>query len=233
MGMSTSRTKRRSGSTEKRDICINAVKSLAVGRRVSLMLLGDLTQGCNPKAAQFEGDLLDQVRNAIEWLKPFANLADRIDGVPGTEFHAGPIGTTDRYIVQELGGTFGPAYRRTELGGRLIDWTHHCTMGGSDMTDSLSLLRAAKEMELTCRKRGERLPDVMVSGHVHRSRIVTADNGITVATAPCWQLPTMNIYKTKPRNAYPDIGILLYFTKQNKLGAVKWQPAMPEIEVVK
>lgn len=216
---------------QKRDALIGAIKRVAVGRKVALLQGGDTIQGDNAKACQFVGTTIEQADNMVRWLMPFANMAERVLAVTGTEFHCGPNGSSDRYVAAELGATI-ENYRRVEIGGRVIDWTHHAQLGGGDMTDSLSLLRAAKEMQLTCLKCGERLPDLMLSHHVHRSRVIVADNGITAATCGCWQLPTMNIFRMKPRNAYPDIGGLLYFTKSNRVVPITWRPAMPPVEHV-
>jgi hypothetical protein len=213
----------------KRDKCLYIIKMHARTHKICLMRGGDSIQGDNKKSGQFVGTTEQQCWGAIDWNMPFVNLADRNEALIGTEFHVGLNGKSDRFIAKELGARIYN-YRRLEVGGRIIDWAHKCQMGNLDWTECNSFLRVAKEMEYRCLRNKQPLPDLMMSHHVHRARCVVAPNGITVATGACWQLPTMNLYQSNPRSVYPDIGMVLYWTRENRIEPITWTPAMPRIE---
>lgn len=215
---------------KKRDEFFEVIQKERVGKKVALFLGGDMIQGTNKKECQYVGTVLEQVENCLLWLEPFTNISNRIEAVTGTEFHTGDNGDSDHYIAHRLGAKI-ENYRRLEIGGRVIDWTHHTRMGTYDtLCETSGMLTEASKMEYRCFKNGEALPHLILSHHVHRSRVVVADNGITVAVAPCWQLPTRLDFNKSPRHAYHDIGGLLYFTKENRLQKVCWTPSMPPVE---
>ena len=153
-----------------------------------------------------------------------AYITDRVFGVPralkpakaffvrGTEVHVGPSGSSEEHLARWFGSVRDPVteswsswHWRFMIYGRLIDATHHTTMGNMPWTEQNAALKLASTVMMDYARRKESPPDLVFRSHVHR----TADSFKAFPTRgiilPCWQMQTSYAYRVNP-NRLPDIG---------------------------
>lgn len=151
-------------------------------------------------------------------------LASRVFGVPramkpaksyfirGTEVHVGPSGSSEESLARWFGAVKDPSteswsswHRRFTIYGKLIDATHHTTMGNLPWTEQNAAVKLAAVVTMEYARRGESPPALVLRSHVHRS----ADSGdafpTRAAILPGWQLSNSYGYRINP-NRLPDIG---------------------------
>jgi len=169
------------------------------------------------------GDLVDlpglAARDmAYDLLRPLVNRADKnIYGVPGTEYHVGENGDEDRSIYGQCAAKVRQFFR-LQTAGKVVHWAHHLVkVGNTPWTELNGMKQAAESAYFTALQTGERQPDLIVGHHVHRvphqSPIIWRN--ITVAIAPCWQLPTSFAAKVAAGKP-PTIGALLYYPAEHR-----------------
>lgn len=204
------------------------VIALAGGKKIILVLLGDLIDGPRQHGIyQTFGTARVQRDAAVELLRPLANISSAIYGCFGTRCHGGDSGENDGTVVKELGGEC--RYRwRLDIGGRLWNVAHHARRDSREWTQGNSTLAILRGTALRCDRTGERRPDYIVRGHAHEADVLT-HNGMTAALCPSWKLTDEYTRKLDPASL-PDIGGLIW--QNEKLTPLLYPPAPDPITVV-
>lgn len=195
---------------------IASVKAQTKGRRLVLVLGGDLVDGARHHGTfQSWGTPQAQVAAAVELLLPLANIASKIYGLRGTPCHAGESGADDAAVIKELGGK--AAYRwQLEIDDTLFDVAHHGRRDGRVWTEGNAGLAEIRKARLAGRS-----PHYIIRHHVHKHDLI-AHSGITFAACPSWQLQTEHGRRIDPANI-DDIGGLIW-TKSDGLRPLLYHP---------
>ena len=149
----------------------------------------------------------DQMKLALQVLEPMtARLSDgdRLFVTRGTEAHSGPSAAMDEALARDLGATGqevdGPAswwQLRAELGGVRFDVAHHPPGGGGRRPWTRSSFAAglAAMSFFEAAERGERPPQLLIRGHVHRPGDSYDAYPTRALILPSWQLSTSYGYR--------------------------------------
>jgi hypothetical protein len=161
------------------------------------------------------------IKEAVaEAIAPALKCASWAIVIRGTEAHSGLEACFDEQVAQDIVGVdvFGNPdtgdaswwHCRTKIGGKMFDFSHHASMGGLPWTEKNA---ANKLAELTIRdytEWGEKQPDWVMRGHVHR----VSDSGINYSPTravicPAWQLAGPFIHRIGAGGKKPQIGLML------------------------
>ncbi len=196
---------------------------LAMEYRLFVGIGGDNVDGVmHHDSTQTYGTPQDQVNMAVELFKPLVSLATFAHGVTGTASHVGDVGNDDRAVYELLGIEYSDYYQ-LEIGGeRLLHWAHHgLPVGKRDHTEEDGAARLAKDVEIRCLRKGERVPDAIVGHDRHRSFKPFMMRDISVAVCPCFQLPTY-YGMTWPHDSV-DIGYLIWHFDSNRIERIIYE----------
>lgn len=150
-----------------------------------------------------------------------AYVTERVFGVPkklkpaksyfirGTKIH---VGSSEEALARWFGSVKDPVteswssyIRRFSIYGRLIDASHHTSMGNLPWTEPNAAIKLAARVMMEYARRKEVAPDLVFRSHVHRA----ADSHDAYPTRgvilPCWQFSTEYGYRINP-DRLPDIG---------------------------
>lgn len=214
----------------KHDEFVARCKQEAQGHFVTLLIGGDMIDGvAHHGTSQTVGTTADQRDMAVELTRPLWGMADRLYALRGTDAHVGSNGEEDSTVAGAVGAQAGH-YWQLDIGGRLIDWAHHCKLGQREWTIDNPLITLAETVEFSALRRKRRVPDLVLRHHVHRGRHVRASGGMQVVTCPCWQLPTSWLRALDPR-AWPDIGGVLYHPADNRAEVLRYE--LPDDPIVR
>ncbi len=116
---------------------------------------------------------------------------------------------------------------RAEVGGVLIDASHHASAGARAWTTGNAAVRIASEIVLDSANRGEPIPALAFRSHVHRSQ----DSGTNVPACRCiltpaWQARTAYGYRIAARPA--DVGGVLATVGHGEIDDVRVVKYRPE-----
>ncbi len=213
------------------DALVETAKQEAVGHWVTVLEGADRADGVGHHGTtQTVGTRRDQRNMAKAILRDLVSMADRAYALLGTDSHVGSNGEEDQDIADKLDMEARTRWR-LNIGGKLINWAHHATLGGREWTIDNPLLTLAQTIEIQSLKRKQPVPDLILRHHVHRGRSIRATNGIRVVTCPCWQFPTSWLL-AKDTEAWPDIGGVLYWPEQDRVEVIKYQlPDDPIVQV--
>ncbi len=168
---------------------------------------GDICEGVNKKSSglgNWTNDLSLQVETAVDLLGMIR--ADRYAGTQGSYYHAGDNMSTDKLVIQELGGDFDD-----ELAIRVDDVRFHFShkVGTSSSAWMYRPTPIAREMMLSTLVRDEMGGyDVVVRSHAHYMCYVGFAHTLGVIT-PCWK--TRDPYAKRQTLAYvPHNGYITF-----------------------
>lgn len=145
----------------------------------------------------------DQIRHAVSVLEPCLDVADHIVVTRGTEAHSKQNATMDELIAEDIGAVrdnHGHAAMwsfRASLKGVDILVTHHPQGGGGGRSwtgDNAANLLAADIM-LSHHDAGEKPPDLVFTGHIHKKQDSHDAHKTRVVMVPSWQLCTSYGYR--------------------------------------
>ena len=211
------------------DALVETAKREAVGHWVTVLEGADRVDGVGHHGTtQTVGTRKNQRDMAKEILRPLISMADRAYALLGTDSHVGSNGEEDADIADKLDIEARTRWR-LNIGGKVINWAHHATLGQRPWTIDNPLLVMAESVENICLKKKQPIPNLILRHHVHRGRNIVATNGIRVVTCPCWQLPTSWLLAKDPM-AWPDIGGVLYWPEQDRVEVIKYE--LPEDPIV-
>lgn len=149
----------------------------------------------------------DQLKVALQVLEPVRGLlrdGDRLFVTRGTEAHSGVSGSMDETLARELGAepaaADGPVswwQLRAEFCGLRLDVAHHPPGGGGrrPWTSANFAATLAAMTFFESAARGERPPDLLIRGHVHRPGDSYDAYAVRALILPSWQLSTAYGYR--------------------------------------
>jgi hypothetical protein len=145
----------------------------------------------------------DQIRHAVSVLEPCMDVADHIVVTRGTEAHSKQNATMDELIAEDIGavqdsnGHHAQWAFRAQLFGVRVLVTHHPQGGGGGRSwtrDNAANMLAADIM-LSHHDAGEKPPDLVFTGHIHKPMDSYDTHRTRVIGHPSWQLCTSFGYR--------------------------------------
>jgi len=190
------------------------------GEPYDVVINGDTIDGIHHNSTtQISQNIEDQVKIALEVLKPVAAKASRLFFTRGTEAHVGKSSQYEEQIAHRLGAVANPAgqYARYSLllrvGHGLVDLQHHIGTTGSAAYESTAVHKELIETITEAARSGEKPADVIVRSHRHRAfqTSFSGPEGDYISTVtPGWQGRTPFCYRIAgARIAQPQFGGIL------------------------
>lgn len=197
---------------EHYDKCAIEVSKRRKGKRLVVVHDGDAQDGVHHNTNQLATRIRDEQTDVHIWLMSWLlnktqfarNKGDRLYYVSGTETHTDD--KEDR-IAQELGaeqtlsGDDVYDFLPLEVNGRLLWFLHHGGNAGKGHTEGDALRNWLKRIYWQCVKDKRRVPDVIISGHVHTpaySTYVQDYHTLHGIILPSWQSKTRYAYMVAP-----------------------------------
>ena len=219
------------------DKCVRDFHAYRRGRPFWLILVGDLTEGKHHGGSQiWSGEEADHGEAAIRLLQPIASKAEVVLSAKGTECH---VRNNENWIAKELGATPCPDSGQhswdticIEIGTKLLQVRHHMPATSRVYLESSALGIVLGNTQLSYARHKQRIPDIVVSGHRHRTGTYYDDEGMMVACF-AWQGLTRHGHKVVP-GSLPKVGfnVLDFVRGDNQLPysfAIK-QPLPAQVE---
>lgn len=152
------------------------VRELAQGRRLVLLLLGDLTQGLKHWSGVWGTTLYDHITGALFALEPYLELEPAVVRVAqGTEAHT-QEGTSELLIAGELARRLPNAdvdiaqHYKAHVNNITVDYAHHGPGAGIRAWTSGNVAgHYLKSLMLEEIVNGDEPPRIVLRAHVHRS----------------------------------------------------------------
>ena len=181
-----------------------------------IVLLGDLIEGPQNKEKfgtltiqniQHQIDAFEKIMQLWKWKELYV--------VRGTDYHVAEKGLqAEEIIAQDLGAVktskWGDRYSTTDLAlevdGVAIHIAHHVGHSSVPHYQFTPIVREGWIYKLYDQYHGRY--NLIVRGHVHYCRVAEVGDEFTIATTPCWQLPTP-YQKKKSSFILPDLGLLV------------------------
>lgn len=184
---------------------IEQAKQIAVGSSMWGIENGDsIDVDAKNRSNQFiTRNHIDAISMAKEVDDPLVVLLDRFWMVRGTGAHEGPSGEYAKGLAQALkadnfNGNQFPWEVRIDVSGVLVEATHHSIGGFREAsTSASSITRLAEKTILNYAATRDRIPDLVLRGHVH----TFADSGdafkiCRALTSGAWQLHTDHSHRS-------------------------------------
>ena len=202
-------------------LCLKWVKQVLKNNdyRLFVVFMGDMVEGvAHHRSRETNGNEESQRDLAVELLLPFANMADEMVGVWGSEAHVAVEGMGDKGVYRELGCLNVGQNRVVEINGRVHHLTHHSSTGRQGHTwlgGMQRLLQHEHDMwadEQRAMGQTVRPYDVIGRAHVHFLTYYDwADKDMAGWWSGSWQMPTQWVNTKHYRNHH--IGMLMYEPK--------------------
>lgn len=174
-------------------------------RRLIVVHCGDVIDGVHNGSTQLMPEIVDQVRLAIDILQPIANRANAFFGIYGTGAHAGTDNVYESQIYDALGAQAYGHQLTLDIDGYLHSFQHHGRAGGRPWTSSAAGI--ASEVMIDYAQRGQKPPNFIWTGHLHRVDDSGAKFQETRAISlPSWQLKSSFSWKVAGNSIRSDIG---------------------------
>ena len=201
-----------------------------------LVLMGDLIDGKQRKADSTglsTARLGDQVKIAIECLRPLAKRAKKILRVDGTPYHEDYHGALDALDLA-LGVAKTDQVQDIDLGGNILNVAHHPAggptlyMGTATDRENLWSMIAAFEGSV---------PNARWIVRAHKHTYLMQESRMrTIIQTPCWQLATPHCKKQNYHRFQPSLGAVLMQTDARHHSGYAVLPTLydpPKLEVQK
>jgi len=179
----------------------------------AIVTVGDLVDGCNPRAGLITDRMDYQRAAAVELLAPLRELAARFYVVRGSEWHTGKGDEYVSAIAEELGATPIPSTGEVtwpelfyDMGGLVVHFAHHIGATLNPMYEATAALRDLMTLRLELlNKYGLLAPDVWatVRAHRHRTIAICKDGRWSIVLAG-WKLKDNYAYRVAV-NTLPEI----------------------------
>lgn len=161
--------------------------------------LGDVVEGDHhDNSAVISRNPVTMLRLASDILAPVRRWADFLFILRGTEAHGGEAGSWDEIIADDLSAERDMTIDRAswwhlllDIGGVLFDCAHHpLSNPGRIWTRANASLVLAFSTFAEYAQYGERPPDVVLRGHIHKFSDSGSNYPTRAVTCPAWQLAT-------------------------------------------
>ncbi len=159
---------------------------------------------------------VDVVNMAYEADKPLLNLCDRFYLIRGTGAHEGHESEYARMLAEKAGaenveGAQALWSLLLNVNDVLIEATHHAIGGFRKASFAQgAITRLAEETVIEYASHHERVPDIVLRGHVHKfSDSYDAMPGCRALTVGAWQLHTEHSHRVGHGMRLSDIGALI------------------------
>lgn len=207
---------------------VEFVKGTAKGGKLFVVANGDLCDIFNNTASS---QTITSNRETVLDLMvanhaALINVSDRTWIVRGTEAHTGLSAQLECKYAADIGAEGNTAHWEVplDIGGILFEITHHASSSGRSWTRSGNAVRLAADTIIEYAEHRERVPDLVIRGHVHRWN----DSGDTfencrAITLPCWALKTAHVYKIQNASQLPQIGGLVVECQNGKYNLHKFK----------
>jgi hypothetical protein len=222
-------------------MCISAIKEIRKGKRLVIVHNGDatenlhhnITQVMSPSIEDHAEIHLDLMKGLLKDVGFSKKAGDKLYYVEGTESHTL---TVENYIAKEVGAEVATTqngvdyYAFQELSivenGRELWFTHHGAGAGDGASEGDGYRNWLKRLYWNRVKKGMKVPDMVVSAHVHKpiyQTYVQDWHTLHGMILPSWQVKTRYAYRVAPfqRN---DIG--LAFFEISAAGDIRVRPPM-------
>lgn len=164
-----------------------------------LIVNGETSDGDHHNTGQIHSrNPADMIKTAVDLLEPLAEWADHRFFTRGTEVHSGGAGYLDELVARDLGGemdqernTYSWWHLLANIGGLILDVAHHPPSGSSrpwTKGNPANTLAAVTTMEYAQRR--ERVPDIVIRGHIHKYGDSGSNYPCRAIITPAWQLAT-------------------------------------------
>jgi hypothetical protein len=191
------------------DECFRKFEVYRGNRPFWLVLVGDLIEGKHHGGTQiWSGDIADHCNAAVELLKPIAAKAKIVLSAKGTECHSR---NDEAWISKQLGaakcpdtGSYAWDTISMEVGAKLIQVRHHMPATSRVYLESSALGIVLGNTQLSYARHKQRIPDIVVSGHRHRTGIYHDDESLMMCCF-AWQGLTRHGHKVVP-GSLPKVG---------------------------
>lgn len=212
---------------------------------LDILVNGDLVDGAHHGTTQIVSNhpnvQMDILRRSFEPV--LALHPDSLTIIRGTEVHVGPNGSAEESFAASLArqglnvtrevetGNHSHWHFRGDVGGVLVDATHHGRVGGRPWTKVNGTMSLAAEITMEHAMRKERIPDLAIRSHFHQ----WVDTGdafpVRVLQTPAWQLGTAYV-KRRHAESLADIGGAIVVIEDGQITEVRkrlFRPARPAV----
>jgi hypothetical protein len=172
--------------------------------------------------------------------KPLLNLCDRFYLIRGTGAHEGHESEYARMLAEKAGaetvdGTQAPWSLLYDAGGVLIEATHHAIGGFRKASFAQgAITRLAEETVIEYASHRDRVPDIVLRGHVHKfADSYDAIPGCRALTVGAWQLHTEHSHRSGYGMRLSDIGALIIRIENGRYEIIKARYAPQRAKIVK
>jgi hypothetical protein len=150
---------------------------------------------------------------AGDTVQPLVDLSDRFILIRGTGAHTGRASEYEEILGKTLGaepdklGNHSHWYFLGSISGVLMEITHHAMGGRKASAATGSVARLAEETIVEYGGHHDRIPDLVVRGHVHQHHDSgTNVDGCRAITLPCWTGSTDHVHRLGYGVRLPHIG---------------------------
>jgi hypothetical protein len=192
-----------------------------VGRdKVALVLNGDLIEGVHHGTKEIISPSVgDHVQAAIRTIEPFAEAAERIFVVRGTECHTND---SEAAVADYFGADMNPETRKRTFDRLLLDvngvrhvFRHHIGTSVRRSSAGTQLSTQLAEEQIEAANNNEKIPKVLCVAHRHKFGKYEDENGLCVVSPP-WQVLTRFAHKVVSQaRTKPGIYILDHRGKES------------------
>lgn len=222
------------------------VKQKAKGREVVTIIGGEIADEMmkHPTYQYITHNTDDIRRMALETLEPLLNVTDKLIVLRGTEAHSGLSSNLDEGIAREIaktykgikviknGHSYSHYYTRLFIGGRLFDLAHHVSMGQSKRSERDAANHLSADLQMSYSRRGKKLPDFAMRGHVHRVADSSINYPIRSIICPSWQLATTFAHRIGGSPDVAEIGVITVEPATKTIDWIRYEPKDKEPQFV-
>jgi 3',5'-cyclic AMP phosphodiesterase CpdA len=166
-----------------------------------------------------------------ETLEPLVSKVPAVYFIRGTGAHGGKSGFLEEDLARDFDNSvkvrnnFSHWSLNVIADGVRISAAHHATMGGLPWTKANAANALAARIQFQYSQDGERAPDIVLRGHVHRWGDSYDAYRTRAIVTPCWSLATEHIHKIAP-DTLPECGAVFITCDAGKyeVEKIKYEP---------
>lgn len=173
--------------------------------RLVLVHMGDVIDGNHLNSKQVITEIDDQIKAALDVLRPLVDMSDAFYGILGTEAHANKSSSDEAHIYQELEAIEYGQQLALKIDGLVHDFAHKSRVGYRSWTSAAA--GVAIEVAMDYVNSGLKPPAYIWRAHNH----MIDDSGYKIPgtraiTIPSWQLKNSWAWSVAANRVRSDIG---------------------------